>query len=403
MASLSTLDDVWSLLLAEPPVVGIEELPLEQALGRILAQPLSAGMDVPPQDNSAMDGYALRVADVQAGGVLPVSQRIPAGAAPTPLQPGTAARIFTGGIIPAGADTVVMQERVEVLANGSIRLLEVPPVGQHVRAQGCDISIGREVIAGGERLRAAELALAASLGVPRLFVYRPLRVVTLSTGDELRPPGEPLAPGQIYNSSRPMLAALLAGLPAQHVAALHVADSAQATRDALQNAAAQADLVISTGGVSVGEEDHVKDAVQALGELRLWSLAIKPGKPLAWGRLHRADGTSAAFVGLPGNPVSSFVTFLMVLRPYLLRLCGASRLQPRSLSVPAAFDWLKPDSRREFLRVRLDAQGHAELYPDQRSAIMTSCSWADGLIDNPPGQVIRQGDLLRFIPYSELV
>ncbi len=399
MAELSSLESVLEHLLEPVHHPMAQDVSLADACGRVLARAVQAGMDVPPTDNSAMDGYCLRASDAQGGRALPVSQRIPAGSVPEPLQPGTAARIFTGGIMPAGADVVVMQEQARVdEASGLVSFeADALTVGRHVRLRGSDIAQGQAVLQAGQRLGAPQLALAASLGIDRLPVTPRIRVALMSTGSELQEPGQPLLPGQIYNSSRPMLKALLQALPVDVIDGGRVPDDAAATREALRSAASQADVVITTGGVSVGEEDHVKAAVRAEGELTLWSLALKPGKPLACGRLG-----AARFLGLPGNPVSSLVTFLLVVRPYVLRRCGMSDVVPRRLPAVAGFDWPRPDRRREFLRVRLGDDGRLQLFPDQKSSVMTSAAWADGLVDLPAGQVVKPGDAVQYLPFSEL-
>lgn len=392
------------LLGAARPLPETEFLPTAAALGRVLAADVAATIDVPPADNTQMDGYALRSADVAAvGTVLAVSQRIPAGVVPQPLRRGTAARIFTGGLMPEGADCVVMQE--DCSAEGDrVAVRVVPKPGDWVRRRGLDVAAGSAVLTAGQRLRPQDLGLAAAVGVATLAVRRRPRVAILFTGDELAMPGEPLRPGAIYNSNRFVIQALLQAAGCEVTDFGTVPDALDATRAALRAAARQHDLIVSTGGMSVGEEDHVKPAVQAEGALDLWQIAMKPGKPLAFGSVRR-DGAAgeAAFIGLPGNPVSSFVTFLMFVRPFLLALQGASDTAPVSFPVRAAFDWPRPDRRREYLRVRLDARGEAELFPNQNAAVLTSTAWADGLVDNPPQQVIRRGDLLRYLPFSALL
>ena len=396
------------LLAAASPISETETLPLSSALGRVLAQEVRSTIDVPPADNTAMDGYALRSADVSAAGTrLPVSQRIPAGAVPQPLQPGTAARIFTGGLIPPGADAVVMQE--QCAAEGDAVCINTQPkIGDWVRRRGLDVAAGSVVLAAGQRLRPQDLGLAASVGVASLRVRRKPRVAILFTGDELAMPGEPLRPGAIYNSNRFVIRALLETAGCEVTDFGIVPDQLEATRAVLRQAALGHDLVVSTGGMSVGEEDHVKPAVQAEGALDLWQIAMKPGKPLAFGHLRRSENQGeergeAAFIGLPGNPVSSFVTFLLFVRPFLLALQGAGQTAVQTLPVRAAFDWPKPDRRREYLRVRLNAQGEAELFASQNSAVLTSTVWADGLVDNPPQHPLARGDLLRYLPFSILL
>ena len=395
------------LLAAAQPVEEIRSLPISAAAGRILAVSQQSTVAVPPLDNSAMDGYAVRVADITAAGVcLPVSQRIPAGTVGTPLQPGTAARIFTGAPVPAGADAVIMQERCEhgeVGNTSGVVINHVPRDGENIRRAGEDISVGAEILKAGVKLRPQEIALAASAGLPELPVYRRVRVGVFFTGDELVQPGEPLPPGAIYNSNRYALRALLEGMGCEVRDLGAVADTLEATRDALRRAAADNDLVLTSGGVSVGEEDHVKPAVEAEGRLDMWKIAIKPGKPLAFGEIRKADG-KAWFLGLPGNPVAAFVTFLTMVRPFILRLQGAASVAPRILNLPSASVWSRADGARlEFLRASLNAQGAVELYKNQGSAVVTSLCWSDGLVLNPPGNTIAIGDTVRFVSFAELL
>ncbi len=369
----------------------------------MLAADVCSALDVPPADNSAMDGYAMRAADVPSvGTVLPVSQRIPAGVVGTALRPGTAARIFTGAQVPEGADAVVMQEECEARGD-SVVVNTVPTAGQWVRRRGEDVKQGAVVLAAGTRLTPQALGLAAAVGAAELSVMRRPRVALFSTGDELVMPGEPLKPGAIYNSNRYTLRALIEALGCDCTDLGIVPDRLDATRDALRGAAEGHDLIVTSGGVSVGEEDHLRPAVQAEGRIDLWQIAIKPGKPLAFGEVNRGDGTAAFIIGLPGNPVSSFVTFLLLVRPVLLRLLGSPDATPRSSPMRADFDWPRADKRREFLRVRRNAKGGLDLFANQSSGVLTSAVWADGLIDNPPGRAIRAGDLVAFIPFSELL
>ncbi|AXS80008.1 gephyrin-like molybdotransferase Glp [Dechloromonas sp. HYN0024] len=392
-----------NLLAAARPVEEIRSLPITAAAGRILAVSQQSTVAVPPLDNSAMDGYAVRVADITTAGVcLPVSQRIPAGTVGTTLQPGTAARIFTGAPIPAGANAVVMQERCEH-GEGGVVINHVPRDGENIRRAGEDISVGAEILKAGIKLRPQEIALAAAAGLPELPVYRRIRVGVFFTGDELVQPGEPLPPGAIYNSNRYALRALLEGMGCEVRDLGAVADTLEATRDALRRAAADNDLVLTSGGVSVGEEDHVKPAVEAEGSLNMWKIAIKPGKPLAFGEIRKPEG-KAWFIGLPGNPVAAFVTFLIMVRPFILRLQGAASVTPRILNLPSASVWTKADGARlEFLRASLNEQGAVELYKNQGSAVVTSLCWSDGLVLNPPGNAIAVGDTLRFISFGELL
>ncbi|MCC2635853.1 MAG: moeA [Ramlibacter sp.] len=401
--ALRSLDEALDSLLAHAALLPAETVSTFEADGRVLAEDLVSSLQVPPQDNSAMDGYAVRRGEIADEGVpLPVSQRIPAGAAPQPLQPGTIARIFTGAPVPAGADAIVMQEDTEPLDDGRVRIQRVPSEGQWIRRSGEDITRGSTVLARGERLGPASQGLAAGIGRDRLQVARRPRVALFSTGDELVMPGqvppEAMKPGAIYNSNRFFLRSLLARLGCEVQDLGIVPDVREATVQALRDAARGNDLILTSGGVSVGEEDHIKPAVQQLGTLDLWQIAMKPGKPFAYGRVGDAH-----FIGLPGNPVSSFVTFVLLVRPFLLKLQGASHLQPTALQLPAHFDLKRPDKRREFLRVRRNAQGGLDLFPNQSSGVLTSTVWADGLVDNPGGQAIRHGDVVRFLPLAELL
>jgi molybdopterin molybdotransferase len=390
-----SFDDALAALLAAAPAVKAAELvPLVAALNRVSARDVVSPIDVPPANNSQMDGYAVRSSDcAQAGAVLTVTQRIPAGKpSAQPLLAGQAARIFTGGFMPQGADAVIMQEACTV--NGdSVTVNEAVAAQQWVRPRGSDVSQASTVLPAGTRLNATQLGLIASLGQPSVAVAPRLRVGLLCTGDELSEPGQPLPMGNIYNSNRPMLTALLQGLGCEVVDAGNVADTLEATQTALAQLAARCEVIVSTGGVSVGEEDHVKPAVQALGELNLWTIAIKPGKPLAFGRVAQTP-----FIGLPGNPVSSFITFVMLVRPYVLRAMGVVDVTPPRIPVQATFEWTKADKRREFLRVQLNAQGKAELFLNQNSGVLTSAAWAHGIVDVPAGSMIRVGDTVHYIP-----
>ncbi|MEO7151816.1 MAG: gephyrin-like molybdotransferase Glp [Burkholderiaceae bacterium] len=400
-----TLDQALERLLDAVPAPSpeaAETVSTFDALGRVLAQDIRSGFDVPPQDNSEMDGYALRCADVPVSGtVLPVSQRIPAGVVGSALQPGTAARIFTGAQIPAGADAVVMQELCAA-QDDAVRIDTLPVSGQAIRRRGEDVRDGAVVLASGLRLRPQGLGMAASVGFGSLRVARRPRVALFSTGDELAMPGEPLEPGAIYNSNRYTLRALIEAAGGVCADLGIVVDTLAATRDALRRAAEGNDLIVTCGGVSVGEEDHLKPAVQAEGRLDLWQIAIKPGKPLAFGEVRRGDGSRAHFIGLPGNPVSAFVTFALAVRPVLLRLQGATDLAPRPIAMRADFEWPRPDRRREFMRVRRNDAGGLDLFPNQSSGVLTSTVWGDGVIDNPAGQAIARGDSVAFIPFADL-
>jgi len=396
------------LLAAARPVADVESVATLDANGRVLAADQLSMLDVPGADNTQMDGYAVRAADCADGSArLRVAQRIPAGSVGQPLEPGTAARIFTGALIPPGADAVVMQEQCE-LEGEYVVVKHVPRAGEWIRRQGEDVRTGAVILAAGTRLRGQELGLAASSGLATLPVRRRLRVAVFFTGDELAMPGEPLKPGAIYNSNRFTLRGLLENLGCDFTDYGIVPDSLQATRETLREAARAHDLIITSGGVSVGEEDHIKPAVEAEGRLNMWQIAVKPGKPLAFGEVRREEwteetGGTAFFIGLPGNPVSSFITFLLFVRPFLLRLQGVSGpVEPRSIAMRADFDWPKPDRRNEFLRVRMNDGGGLDLFPNQGSGVLTSTVWADGLVDNPPGQSIARGDVVRFMPFAAL-
>ncbi|WP_460841560.1 molybdopterin molybdotransferase MoeA [Noviherbaspirillum agri] len=399
---LSASEALNFLLEAVRPIAQVETVATLEANGRVLAVAQQSQLNVPPMDNTQMDGYAVRAADCSSGNAqLKVSQRIPAGHVGEPLQPGTAARIFTGAMIPPGADAVVMQEQCEA-ADDTVTIKHAPQSGEWIRRTGEDIKAGSTILAAGTRLRAQELGLAASVGLASLPVVRKPRVAVFFTGDELAMPGEPLKPGAIYNSNRFTLRGLLENLGCDITDYGIVPDSLAATRETLRTAAAEHDLIITSGGVSVGEEDHIRPAVEAEGRLNMWQIAIKPGKPLAFGEVNRTDG-SAFFIGLPGNPVSSYVTFLLFVRPFLLRLQGVVEVAPRAFPMRADFALTKGDRRNEFLRARINANGGLDLFANQSSAVLTSTVWGDGLIDNPPGQTIVPGDVVRFIPFSELL
>lgn len=393
-----------ALLEAARPLTGIETVATLEANGRVLAADQVSQLNVPPMDNTQMDGYAVRAADCAGGAAaLTVSQRIPAGHVGQPLLPGTAARIFTGAMIPPGADAVVMQEACEA-SGDSVVVRHVPQPGEWIRRAGEDIRAGSVILPAGARLRAQELGLAASVGLASLPVLRKPRVAVFFTGDELAMPGETLKPGAIYNSNRFTLRGLLENLGCEITDYGNVPDTLEATRATLRHAAGQHDLIITSGGVSVGEEDHIRPAVQSEGRLNLWQIAIKPGKPLAFGEVDRGEGQGAAwFIGLPGNPVSSLVTFMLFVRPFLLRLQGVSQVEPRAFTLRADFDMPKGDRRNEFLRARINDQGGLDLFPNQSSGVLTSTVWGDGLIDNPPLQAIRAGDMVRFLSFNDLL
>ncbi len=397
-------------LLSNAKAVGESEtVAMQAALGRVLAENVNSLVDVPPLDNTSMDGYAVRTADTQvSGSTLKIAQRIPAGSVGTQLEPGTAARIFTGAPVPPGADAVVMQEDCAVPEDSTdqVQVNIAPTSGQWIRRRGEDLTAGKTALTAGTFLRPQELGVAASAGLTHLNVKRKVRVAAFFTGDELSLPGEPLKPGGIYNSNRDTLLACIKSLGCDATDFGIVPDSLEATRETLRKASKDHDLIITSGGVSVGEEDHIKPAVTAEGRLDLWQIAIKPGKPLAFGAVRKSsenqDGETW-FIGLPGNPVSSFVTFLLFVRPFILRLQGRDTGMPQSYPMRADFDWLKGDRRNEFLRVKINSQGGLDLFPNQSSGVLTSASWGDGLVDCPPGQVFQSGDIVKYIPFSALL
>ena len=394
---LSVDEALESMLSGAHPIAEIEDVPALEATGRVLARAQASAMNVPPMDNSAMDGYAVRCSDLKAPEPrLRVAQRIAAGSVGRPLEAGTAARIFTGAPVPPGADAVVMQEFCSVEGDDVV-VKKFPQAGDWIRLVGSDIRAGSEILAAGIRLRPQDTGLAASIGIGSLSVRRRVRLALFFTGDELVMPGEPLAPGRIYNSNRFTLRGLsqIYGCEVRDYGI--VPDRLDATREVLRRAAAENDVIVTSGGVSVGEEDYVKPAVEAEGSLLMWRIAMKPGRPLAFGRVG-----NAAFIGLPGNPVSSFVTYLVFVRPFLLKTQGMSEVHPRAIDARADFDWPEPDSRREFLRVKWNPDGGLDLFPTQDSAVLASTAWADGLVDNPPQHAIRKGERVRFLPFSEL-
>jgi molybdopterin molybdotransferase len=395
---LLSVDEALATLLAGAhPVTEVEQLPTMDAVNRVLARAQTSTMDVPPMDNSAMDGYAIRLSDLSfSKSNLKITQRIAAGSVGKPLEPGTAARIFTGAPVPPGADAIVMQEHTSV-AGDHVLIRKSPKKGEWIRLTASDIRKGGAILVAGKRLLPQDTGLAASVGIKTLPVYRRVRLGLFFTGDELVMPGEPLPPGRIYNSNRFTLNGLAAAFGCEVRDYGIVPDKLDATREVLRRAASENDIIVTSGGVSVGDEDHVKPAVEAEGSLLMWKIAMKPGRPLAFGKVG-----GAAFIGLPGNPVSSFVTFLIFVRPFLLKTQGHAEVAPRAIDARADFDWPEPDARREFLRVKWNTQGGLELYPTQDSAVLTSTAWADGLVDNPAGGAIRKGDRVRFLPYSEL-
>lgn len=379
----------------------VESVPIADALRRVLASDVTAAIDVPPADNSAMDGYALRHSDWSGPDqAMPVSQRITAGSAPAPLEAGTAARLFTGAEVPPGADTVVMQENTEAAGDDAVLIRELAEPGANIRRRGQDIARGDTILESGRRLRAQELGQLASLGEKAVACHRRLRVALISTGDELVEPGEALGPGQIYNSNRFTVAGLVQAWGFEMLDFGIIRDDPVALERAMRDAAGRADAILTTGGVSVGEEDHVRDVVETLGAIELWKIAIKPGKPFAFGHVRGRAGDTP-FLGLPGNPVSVFVTLVIVARPFLMACQGASFVAPRAVPATVAFD-REGDSREEYLRVRAGDRG-LELYRSQSSGVLSSLCWADGLARQRPGQDIRTGDSVDYFPFEALL
>lgn len=401
---LTSLDAALAQLTDQAmAVTSVETVRLIDALGRVVANDQHAAIDVPSADNSAMDGYALRSADIATQGshALPVSQRICAGSVGTKLEPGTAARIFTGALIPEGADTVIMQERCEA-NNRNVTVPGAIKQGSNIRNKGEDISVGDVVIERGTQLKPQHLGQAASVGIAALPVYRRLRVAIFFTGDELRQPGEALQPGQLYNSNQYTLQGLLTHLHCEIINLGTVPDTLQATEKALLEGADKADLIMTSGGVSVGEEDHVRKALENTGKLALWRVSIKPGKPMVFGSVKQTP-----FIGLPGNPVSVFVTFCILARPYIQRSQGIQNPRPNTLRMPAGFSWPKPGFRREYIRVRIvnDRSGMSSLslFPNQGSGVLTSAAWADGLAIIPENTTVAIGDSLEYLPFSGIL
>ena len=382
-------------MAAAAPIREEEVLSLAECDGRVLAQDLISTLDLPPWPNSAMDGYAVRLAD-WTGEPLVVSQRIFAGTAPEPLAAGTCARIFTGAPVPQGADGVQMQENAVVHAEQRVSFTEPLQMGDNIRPQGQETTVGETVLSAGTRLGPIELGLAASLGRDRLEVVRRVRVAVLSTGDELIEPGLPLGPGQIYNSNRRVLCSWLGRMGCEVIDAGILPDDLEQTRARLAGLG-NVDLILSTGGVSVGEADFLGIALREEGELALWKLAIKPGKPLTFGHFR-----GVPVIGLPGNPASTLVTFALLARPYLLRRQGVLQVQPLRFEVSAGFVWPKPGNRREYLRGRIE-QGKAIIYRNQSSGVLRSAAWAEGFVEVVEGTTLAIGDRVNFIPLSEVL
>lgn len=400
---MKSFDEALSFLLDKVTVTELTEtVSCAEARGRILAVPVISSVNVPPYDNSQMDGYAVDVIDLTHEELFEVSQRIPAGSLPSPLQMGTVARIFTGAPIPEGANAVIMQEQTQLQADKVKIDDKTARPGQNIRRMGEDIAKGDEILAKGHRLRAQDLGYISSIGIKEVEVYRPLKIAIFSTGDELLEPGEVPEPGKIFNSNRYVLSGAIPQLGFELIDMGRVEDDYQATYAALQQAAKMADVVMTTGGVSVGEEDHVKSAVEAQGSLEMWQVKMKPGKPLAFGKI-----AETPFIGLPGNPVSAFSVFYLFARPFLLKMQGMQNYCLQPYWLPADFDWTKPNFRREFVRVKrvddsVTKQTQLALYSHQGSGVLTSTVWADGFAVIPEDTVVKKGDLVAFYPFNDM-
>lgn len=397
---MKTFDEALHYLLSKvKQTKQTETISITEGLGRVLAEPVVSPVNVPPHDNSMMDGYALHSFDLEHNSVFKVSQRIPAGTTPKPLATGTAARIFTGAPIPQGANLVIMQEETEQLSDSEIKVTASKTTnGQNIRVIGEDIAESATILKPGHKLRPQDLGLITSIGFDKVTVYKPLTIATFTTGDELLEPGEAAAPGKIYNANRYVLNGLVPQLGFTLIDLGRVEDTIESTIEAMKQAAGVADVVITTGGVSVGEEDHIKPAIEQLGSLDMWKVKMKPGKPLAYGDI---EGTP--FIGLPGNPVSAFATFNLFARPYLLKMQGATNLKAKPIWLDADFEWLKTGFRREFARARLvnkNQKSVVEIYPNQGSGVLTSTVWADGFVVIPEDTQIHKGDKIAFYPFN---
>ena len=397
-----SIDDAIARIKRHPPVRGTEHIGVSHALRRILAEDVVADAPVPAHDSSAMDGYAFRFADLAAGRRLRVEGRVAAGhPLDGSLTPRTAARIFTGGAMPEGADTVAMQEFCHIDGDAVVLPADITP-GANRRAAGEDVASGATVLTAGTRLRPQDIGIATAVGRTRLMVRRQIKVGVIATGDELRPPGKPLPTGCIHDTNRHTVTAALRSLGAEVTDYGIAPDRKDAIRDALLAAAAGNDLIISTGGVSAGEEDHVRTAVQEVGSLDFWKLPLKPGRPVTVGAV-----TGIPFIGLPGNPVSAMVTFWLVGRPFTLQLMGATSPEPTRFPVVALFDHGHRRGRRELLRARLrtgvGGRLGVETYSSTSSGMLSSLTWSDGLVEIPEDAGdVNIGDIVSYIPYHGL-
>ena len=399
---MKTFEEALYYLLSQvEPTDKMENIAVHAALGRVLAESIYADVNVPPYNNSMMDGYALHSFDLEHNSVLEVSQRIPAGTEPDPLKPGTAARIFTGAPIPEGANMVVMQEETEQVGDDQVRITaERTQPQQNIRNKGEDIANGDEILKAGHKLRPQDLGLITSIGIGQVSVYQTLKIATFTTGSELLEPGDAPQKGKIYNANRYVLAGLVPALGFELIDLGTVKDTLEATVEAMKQAASIADVVLTTGGVSVGEEDHIKPAIEQLGSLDMWKVKMKPGKPLAYGKIG-----DTPFIGLPGNPVSAFATFNLFAHPYLLKMQGANEIKAKPVWLEAAFEWNKPGFRREFARAKLvnkNQKTYVKIYPQQGSGVLTSTVWAEGFVVIPEDTVISKGDTVAFYPFNPI-
>ncbi len=401
---MKTFDEALSYLVSQAKKTRqTETVAIAEAMDRVLAEPVVSSVMVPPHDNSEMDGYAIDRMDLTHEDTFRVSQRIPAGATPEPLEVGTVARIFTGAPIPKGANAVIMQEETEMVGDKVRITAKSTRPGQSIRKTGEDIEAGTAILEKGHRLRSQDLGLIASIGIDEVTVYRPLKIATFTTGDELLEPGEAPQPGKIFNANRYVLAGALPKLGFELIDFGHVKDTLEETIDVMKQAAELADVVMTTGGVSVGEEDHIKPAIESLGSLEMWKVKMKPGKPLAFGQI---QGTP--FIGLPGNPVSAFATFNLFARPYLMRMQGVKNICITPIWLEADFEWPKANFRREFARARItvpegEQKTVVQVYPKQGSGVLTSTVWAEGFVVIPEDQTVAKGDRVKFYPFAEMV
>lgn len=402
---MKTFDETLYALLSDVQITTqTESIPVAEGLYRILAKDITSSVNVPPHDNSQMDGYALHSFDLEHGSSFPVSQRIAAGEVGQELEHGTVARIFTGAPIPAGANQVVMQEDTEIIDDKVVIKVKANP-GENIRKLGEDIQSGQVILKAGTRLRPQELGLISSIGIAQIEVFQPLKIATFTTGDELLEPGDLPEEGKIYNANRYTLSGLIPQLGFELIDLGRVEDTLESTVAAMQQAASLADVVMTTGGVSVGEEDHIKPAIEQLGSLYTWKVKMKPGKPLAYGRL-KTDKGVVPFFGLPGNPVSAFATFKLFARPYLMKMQGTTQIKTNPIWLEADFDWPHANFRRDFLRARIvnkRQESVVEIYPQQGSGVLMSTSWAEGFVVIPEDTVIAKGDKVAFYPFSTFV